>query len=339
MYLKEITMEDFTVFHRLTIKFSRGVNIFIGENGMGKTHVMKALYSACQAVKPDVSFSHKLVCVFRPDDYGIHRLVRRMNHGGRARVRVESDQQAIQASFTNRTPKWNADVFYEDAWEKQTGNTESTFIPAKEILSNAYNLSDAVRKGNVEFDDTYVDIIAAARIDISRGPGTAEQKKYLKSLQKITQGRVAMADERFYLKPGNQARIEFNLVAEGVRKIALLWQLVKNGTLEKGAVLFWDEPEANINPKYLPVLVELLLELQRNGVQIFISTHDYILAKYFELRTLLRDEVVYHSLYREEVSKDICVETEKKFSTLKHNAIMTAFSQLMDDVYHTETRT
>ncbi|MGN0939947.1 MAG: ATP/GTP-binding protein, partial [Selenomonas sp.] len=277
MYLKEITMEDFTVFHRLTIKFSRGVNIFIGENGMGKTHVMKALYSACQAVKPDVSFSHKLVCVFRPDDYGIHRLVRRMNHGGRARVRVESDQQAIQASFTNRTPKWNADVFYEDAWEKQTGNTESTFIPAKEILSNAYNLSDAVRKGNVEFDDTYVDIIAAARIDISRGPGTAEQKKYLKSLQKITQGRVAMADERFYLKPGNQARIEFNLVAEGVRKIALLWQLVKNGTLEKGAVLFWDEPEANINPKYLPVLVELLLELQRNGVQIFISTHDYIL--------------------------------------------------------------
>ena len=339
MYLKEITMEDFTVFHRLTIKFSRGVNIFLGENGMGKTHVMKALYSACQAVKPDVSFSHKLVCVFRPDDYGIHRLVRRMNHGGRAGVRVESDQQAIQASFTNRTPKWNADVFYEDAWEKQTGNTESTFIPAKEILSNAYNLSDAVRKGNVEFDDTYVDIIAAARIDISRGPGTAEQKKYLKSLQKITQGRVAMADERFYLKPGNQARIEFNLVAEGVRKIALLWQLVKNGTLEKGAVLFWDEPEANINPKYLPVLVELLLELQRNGVQIFISTHDYILAKYFELRTLLRDEVVYHSLYREEVSKDICVETEKKFSTLKHNAIMTAFSQLMDDVYHTETRT
>ena len=339
MYLKEITMEDFTVFHRLTIKFSRGVNIFLGENGMGKTHVMKALYSACQAVKPDVSFSHKLVCVFRPDDYGIHRLVRRMNHGGRARVRVESDQQAIQASFTNRTPKWNADVFYEDAWEKQTGNTESTFIPAKEILSNAYNLSDAVRKGNVEFDDTYVDIIAAARIDISRGPGTAEQKKYLKSLQKITQGRVAMADERFYLKPGNQSRIEFNLVAEGVRKIALLWQLVKNGTLEKGAVLFWDEPEANINPKYLPVLVELLLELQRNGVQIFISTHDYILAKYFELRTLLRDEVVYHSLYREEVSKDICVETEKKFSTLKHNAIMTAFSQLMDDVYHTETRT
>lgn len=43
------------------------------------------------------------------------------------------------------------------------------FIPAKEILSNAWNLDAAVKMGNVEFDDTYLDIIAAAKIDISRG--------------------------------------------------------------------------------------------------------------------------------------------------------------------------
>ena len=44
----------------------------------------------------------------------------------------------------------------------------SVFIPAKEILSNAWNLDAAVKLGNVEFDDTYLDIIAAAKIDISR---------------------------------------------------------------------------------------------------------------------------------------------------------------------------
>lgn len=65
------------------------------------------------------------------------------------------------------------------------------------------------------------------------------------------------------------------MVAEGLRKIALLWQLIKNGTLERGSVLFWDEPEANINPKYIPVLAELLIMLEREGVQIFVSTHDY----------------------------------------------------------------
>lgn len=56
--------------------------------------------------------------------------------------------------------------------------------------------------------------------------------------------------------------MEFNLVAEGLRKIALLWQLIKNGTLEKESVLFWDEPEANINPEYIPVLAELLIMLE-----------------------------------------------------------------------------
>lgn len=335
MYLKRMTLENFTVFRHLEMDFSRGVNIFIGENGMGKTHVMKALYSACQAVKPGVSFSRKLVGVFRPDGYGIHRLVMRKNRGGRAFVKVESDKQEIEASFTNSTPKWNAEVLHEEAWERQAGSTESTFIPAKEILSNAYNLPDAVLKGNVEFDDTYTDIIAAARIDISRGPNTTERKKYLRSLQKITQGRVATSDERFYLKPGSKARIEFNLVAEGIRKIALLWQLVKNGTLEKGAVLFWDEPEANINPKYIPVLVELLLELQQSGVQIFLSTHDYILAKYFELRKTEQNHVSFHSFYRE--GEIVAHETKNDFSSLEHNAIMHAFEQLMDDVYHVET--
>ena len=50
------------------------------------------------------------------------------------------------------------------------------FIPAKEILSNAWNLDAAVKMGNVEFDDTYLDIIAAAKIDISRGVDTGARK-------------------------------------------------------------------------------------------------------------------------------------------------------------------
>lgn len=335
MYMRHITLGNFTVFQNVDIDFSRGLNVFIGENGMGKTHVLKALYSACQAANPAVSFARKLVGVFRPDGLGIHRLVRRTNHGGKAYLRVVSDKQQIVATFTNSTPKWNADVENEECWERQAGNIESTFIPAKEILSNAYNLSEAVFRGNVEFDDTYLDIIAAARIDITRGPDTSERKQYLRRLQQIMHGRVSVADERFYLKPDNQARIEFNLVAEGIRKIALLWQLVKNGTLEKGAVLIWDEPEANINPKYIPVLVDLLLELQRNDVQIFLSTHDYILAKYIEIRQTAQDKVLFHSLYQE--NGEITVESNRLFSELVHNAIMTAFSQLMDDVYNVET--
>lgn len=329
MAIKKIQLENFTVFNELDIAFEAGVNVFVGENGMGKTHIMKILYSACQASKHDVSFPQKLVRVFQPDNSGIQRLVRRKNSGGTANIKVISDISNISMSFTTQTKKWAATVKNEEIWEKQNKGMESVFIPAKEILSNAYNLREAAVRGNVEFDDTYLDIIASARVDISAGKDTEHRKKYLDKLQKINEGKVRVAEDRFYLKPGNQAKIEFNLVAEGIRKIALLWQLIKNGTLEKGSILFWDEPEANINPIHIPVIAEMLLMLQKDGVQVFVSTHDYFLSKYIEIKKEPEDIVAFYSFYRDE--EKVSIERAEKFSLLKNNAILSTFRQLYRD--------
>ncbi len=65
-------------------------------------------------------------------------------------------------------------------------------------------------------------------------------------------------------------------------------------------MLFWDEPEANINPIHIPVLVDMLLILQRDGVQVFISTHDYFLAKYIEVKRESQDSVAFYSFYTQE---------------------------------------
>lgn len=138
----------------------------------------------------------------------------------------------------------------------------SVFIPAKEILSNAWNLDAAVKMGNVEFDDTYLDIIAAAKIDISRGVDSAARKKYLDILQKISSGKVTLHDDRFYLKPGTQAK--------------------------------------------------LLIMLESEGVQIFVSTHDYFLSKYIEVKRSKESEVQYISLYKDDEEKVQC-ETATEF--------------------------
>ena len=328
MPLTKIKIENFTIFEDITIPFSKGLNILVGENGMGKTHVMKLAYAACQSRKHDVSFSQKTMMLFRPDQSSIRRLVNRNKNGeNTAKILVESDIAQIGMSFSTKTKKWDAEVKSEEIWEKQMSGMTSIFIPAKEILSNAWNLDAAVKMGNVEFDDTYLDIIAAAKIDISKDVDSAARKKYLKILQKISNGKVTVQDDRFYLKPGTQAKLEFNLVAEGIRKIALLWQLIKNGTLEKGSVLFWDEPEANINPKYIPILAELLIMLEKEGVQIFVSTHDYFLSKYIEVKREKDSNVQYISLYKNEKNQVQC-EIAKKFEVLEHNTIMDTFRQL-----------
>ena len=301
MPLTRIEAENFTVFEDITIQFSKGLNVLVGENGMGKTHIMKLAYAACQASKHDVSFSQKTTMLFRPDQSSIGRLVNRNKNGNNtAKISVESDTSKIGMLFSTKTKKWDAEIKTEEKWEKQMSDLTSVFIPAKEIL---------------------------AKIDISRGVDSAARKKYLDILQKISSGKVTLHDDRFYLKPGTQAKLEFNLVAEGLRKIALLWQLIKNGTLEKGSVLFWDEPEANINPKYIPVLAELLIMLESEGVQIFVSTHDYFLSKYIEVKRSKESEVQYISLYKDDEEKVQC-ETATEFELLEHNAIMDTFRQL-----------
>ena len=180
MPLTNIEADNFTVFDDIKIPFNKGLNILVGENGMGKTHVMKLAYAACQASKHDVSFSQKTTMLFRPDQSSIGRLVNRKKNGkNTAKVSVGSDTAKIGMTFSTKTKKWDAEITTEEKWEKQMSDLTSVFIPAKEILSNAWNLDAAVKMGNVEFDDTYLDIIAAAKIDISRGVDSAARKKYL----------------------------------------------------------------------------------------------------------------------------------------------------------------
>ncbi len=341
MYIKNAKLNNFTVFQEVSFNFSTGINIFIGENGSGKTHIMKVLYSACKATESKTSFSNKLVKTMLPDDFKISRLVTRKRGNNTADISVEASsddeksKKKLQISFNNKTKKWDAEVKGEEAWEKSFNDTSSIFIPAKEILSHSYKLAAAVDKNNVVFDDTYIDIINSSQIDISVGRNSASKDAMLKRIEQITDGKVVYDERRdeFYLKKGNSKQ-EFNLVAEGIRKMAMLWQLVKNGTLEKGSVLFWDEPETNINPSYISVIAELLLELSRHSVQIFISTHDYMLAKYFEVRKKNYDKLLFHSLNKE--NGVVEYEQGERFDQLKHNSIISSFNALLDEIYDCE---
>lgn len=334
MTIQKIQLSNFTVFEQLDIEFCEGINLFIGDNGTGKTHLMKLIYSACKAADPRISFSQKIVNTFRPDDFKIGRLVHKRHGTTSSSVKIYAKKEellkTLSINFSTRTTKWDAEVKNEENWEKTLSNIESTFIPAKEILSNSYNIISANEKNNVDFDDTYIDIIHSAKVDISVGRNAQGKKKQLERLEKIIEGKVFfdVPKDKFYLKYG-QSKVEFNLVAEGIRKIALLWQLMKNGTLEKGSILFWDEPEANINPVHIPLLVDMLLELQNGGVQIFISTHDYTLCKYFDIKARTEGTVKFHSLYKTE--RGVKCESNEKFKNLERNTIRDTFIQLYKD--------
>lgn len=338
MILKNIKLSHCTVFSDLSVTFSKGINIFIGENATGKTHLLKLLYAASKSNRADIGFEQKIVRVMMPDDFRISRLVTRAagNYQSEIKVCASDDKSGaehrLSILFDRKTKKWNAPVRGKDGWEKAFSEDTSVFIPAKEILSYSYKLAAATSVDNVRFDDAYIDVINSAKIDITMGKNPHTRAGMLKRIEKMTGGQVLYDAEKdeFYLKQGNSKQ-EFNLVAEGIKKMGLLWLLAKNGTMEKGSVLFWDEPEANINPENLSMIAELLLELQRNGIQIFLSTHNYFLAKYIDIKRTEKDEVCYYSLFREKGKDGVQCESSEKFTLLENNPITRTYLQIYRD--------
>ena len=127
-----------------------------------------------------------------------------------------------------------------------------------------------------------------------------------------------------------QGNIEFPLLAEGTRKLGLLWVLIRNGFLQRGSVLFWDEPETNLNPSRFGALMQIMLELQRMGVQVFLATHDYVILKELDLQLKEGDEVAFHSLYRSAETGDIACRTTDAYLGIDPNAIADTFDKLYD---------
>ena len=207
----------------------------------------------------------------------------------------------------------------------------AVYIPVKDMLTHAKGLLAMAEKyRDFPFDKTLTDIIRRAnQWSVKEPPALA--KAILPQLEQMMDGQVVIEEDTFYIRKNDGRLVNFTVEAEGLKKIGLLWQLLMTENITENSLLLWDEPEANLNPAFLPQLVECLLELSRHGVQIFVSTHNYIFAKYFDVRREATDHIAYHSLY---VQKNgVACESKEHFAELQHNAIMQVFNQLLDEVY------
>ncbi len=327
MSLTKLEFERFTAFDKLTLELSPGINVFIGANGTGKTHLMKVAYAACDVTKTKMNFAEKLNRVFLPSGRSIGRLAKRNKVSTTGAAAVYRDDLKIRVSFSNRaeTPE-SAKVTGQPDWLAKP--IESVFIPVKEMLSNGPGFRSLYAQREIHFEEIYADILDRAYRPPLRGPADKGRKKLLEQLQKAIDGKVIVSNEEFFLK-NKQGNLEFTLLAEGIRKLGLLWTLIQNGTLLDGSVLFWDEPETNLNPKMFGALMQIMLDLQSAGVQIFVATHDYVVLKELDLRRENHHEIAYHSLFHDDHGVVQC-KRASQFLDIDPNAIAQAFSDLYD---------
>ena len=330
--LTRVKLERFTAFSDLDLELSPGINVFVGTNGTGKTHLLKVCYAACDVSKTGDSFAEKLVRVFLPSGRAIGRLVRRRRGGARGAVEVFRGDLKLRASFSNRAKSSkSAAVTGAKAWGES--HVKSAYIPAKEILSNAPGFLSLYAHRETHFEEVYKDLLDRAYLPPLRGTPDKLRRPLLDSLQKTIDGKVYYKNEEFFLR-NRQGDLEFTLLAEGMRKLGLLWLLIQNGTLldllgrVTGSVLFWDEPETNLNPEMVGPLIDILLKLQRAGVQVFMATHDNVILSELDLRMEPGDTVVFHSLYRED--EEIACRTADSYLGIEPNAIAETLTGLYD---------
>lgn len=327
MAIKSMKVLNIMAFHQkeLDLQFGDGINILIGENGMGKTTLLKMIYAALQYSIENQTSGKELIHFFSNN----LRDFSQMKYPGKEKDTCYYEISDGQHFFKDYLTKKNGIV--SEGWKGL--NIQSVFIPTTEMLSHSKGFLAMNQKYNMPFDETQIDIIVNASLPETKKVSQSCEI-ILKEISDVINGKVVQEDDTFYIVKNDGRKIDFSLEAEGMRKLGLLWKLIRNGLLEKDSVLLWDEPEANLNPELYPLMANILLALQKNGVQIFLATHSYNFAKYLEIRRTEKEQVLIHNLYRNDLGKEIMSVSAYKMEDLEPNHIMMADNQLLDEVYN-----
>ena len=181
------------------------------------------------------------------------------------------------------------------------------------------------------FDQTYKDVFDLLELPEVRKNMLHEKSKWaMTEIGGICGGRFVFYGGGNVTFKTESTEYSANAMAEGFRKAGMLSRLLETGAIQPGVSgpLFWDEPESNLNPKLMQLLVQILLELSRNSQQIILATHDYVLLKWFDLlMDKSNDDVRFHALFRDE-DGNVKIDTVKDYRSIKPNAIADTFNDL-----------
>ena len=140
----------------------------------------------------------------------------------------------------------------------------SIYLPAQEFLSINKGFISAYTRRELPYDETYYDLaLALNALPLREDKIDEEIREAITLLRKIIRDKQDGQKEvlsqqngefHFHLPEGD---LDVHLVAEGYRKIATLYYLLRNGSLTKESILFWDEPEANLNPELIVKIAEV----------------------------------------------------------------------------------
>ncbi len=292
--INQLLLHGITVFpQREVFDFVDGVNVIVGGNDSGKSHLLKLSYALAYWMSnhsrrdmPEQSVEERGLRKEMLRVFGIQNLASLCSHHS-IRARAE-----MRGRFSGeRAPEGSSELscaFYPDPDQRglkiermpERFILENTlFIAAREVLSIFPYYMQSVDRYPGLVDGVSLRLCQALDHSALKQRPSGALGEALQLIEQLLGGQLQRQQARFYLDRPSIGQVELNLLAEGFKRMGTLALLIGNGSVRAGTMLFWDEPEMNLNASHLPLLVRVMLCLSQAGVQLVLSTHSLFLLR------------------------------------------------------------
>lgn len=292
--IEKFEIENFGPHQQIAWENLAGINLITGENGSGKTILLKMLYAVLCSLwvyrKGNNPYtlkeilSDKLYWMFQVDKLG--NLVKNKESSPLC-CHIVLDGK--NTSFTlNKCAKLEVNRVRTDFAESWDGST--IFVPPREVFS----LSSVITKSREQdklfgFDDTYLDLSRAlyipARENANGNDRLVKEKAIYDEKSKLWYFEDKNSDTRF----------SASMLSDGTKKLAAIDRLLDNKYLSQDSIIFIDEPEASLSERATVDFLKFLCGLSERGMQIFMAAHSPLVVK--SLRAIAqRDQFSIRSL-------------------------------------------
>ncbi|MCF7809366.1 ATP-binding protein [bacterium] len=288
--LESIIIEKFGPLDELNWQNHHALNVIVGENGTGKTQLLKLMYAAIKSLdnyrkQPEGSkhnwselLAEKLSWTFLPPRLKLGELVSK--GGSRLAVDLKLNFQSYHFAFGTDTTS-----LIRDCNKLVTATDANTiFFPPKEVLTTLDIIYES-RKGQkpiLGYDDTYFDLVELLLLPSVSGRIQLDLLSGRNRLDNILGGKIEKSDDEF-IYTAQKKTFTMSQTAEGVKKIGILRHLLNNRSINRNTILFIDEPEDNLHPDAIIKLMDVLFDFTKLGVQVYIATHSYFVIKKIEM--------------------------------------------------------
>ena len=302
--IRKLEVEGVTVFPQaVKFDFVPGMNVIVGGNDSGKSHLMKLCYAlgrwgtkSARRDFPETWAEERRLHRHLTRAFGTLELGALVSRGGavagdRREARVHASLQGEKAPIGSA----EVELHFAAGAGGESEQLRITTMPQRFLQENALFIPPrealSLFPYYMQVGKRYPDMPDALSWDLCHALEAAEPTAACEELlpavrymEGIMHGRLVRQNTRFVLQRGKESPMELSLVAEGFKRLGTVALLAAGGVLRTGSTLYWDEPEMNLNTAQLPELCHAMLLLCRAGVQMVITTHSLFLLRELMIR-------------------------------------------------------